>query len=214
MAVTAVQPAGNTLTKRSKVGSIRVRIVTIAVAALTLVLTGAAPAQAAAAPVQAASLPNCNANGAVTPCFEPVWTDGVQVKMKFVNLSPKPSNAPTANFYVLAPQTDTPQGFVPFLHDHVIGDAPSQNRGEDPAGRVRYHSYFVLCSPQGLSSGACVPTMTSIAPGTTLPFAKTVNGHKLTSDDSIESALNAGLLTLFDTGGVIIAKVISRHEDR
>jgi hypothetical protein len=132
--------------------------------------------------------------------------------MKFVNLSPKPSNAPTANFYVLAPQTDTPQGFLFFLHDHVLGDV--QNHGEVPAGRVRYHSYFVLCSPQGLSSGACVPTMTSIAPGTTLPFAKTVNGHKLTSDDSIESALNAGLLTLFDTGGVIITKVISRHEDR
>ena len=194
--------------------SIRVRLATVAVATLTLVLAGASSAQAAAAPVRAAGLPNCNDQGAVTPCFEPVWADGVQVKMKFVNLSPKPSNAPTANFYVLAPQTDTPQGFVPFLHDHVIGDVPSQHHGEDPAGRVRYHGYFVLCSARGLSSGACVPTMTSIAPGTILPFAKTVNGRKLTSDDSIESAANAGLLTLFDTGGVIIAKVISRHEDR
>ena len=193
--------------------SIRVRLATVAVATLTLVLAGASSAQAAAAPVRAAGLPNCNDQGAVTPCFEPVWADGVQVKMKFVNLSPKPSNAPTANFYVLAPQTDTPQGLVPFLHDHVIGDAPSQNR-ENPAGRVRYHGYFVLCSAQGISSGTCVSTMTSIAPGTILPFAKTVNGRKLTSDDSIESAANAGLLTLFDTGGVIIAKVISRHEDR
>jgi hypothetical protein len=41
-----------------------------------------------------------------------------------------------------------------------------------------------------------------------------VNGHKLTSDDSIESAANSELLTLFDTGGVFIATAISRHEDR
>jgi hypothetical protein len=196
------------------VGSIRVRIATITVAALTLVLAGASSVQAAAAPVQPAALPNCNNQGAVTPCFEPVWADGVQVRMKFINLSPKPSNAPTVNFYVLAPQTDTPQGFVPFLHDHVIGDVASQNQGEDPAGRVRYHGFFVLCSAQGLSSGACVSTMTSIPGFGTVPFAKTVNGHKLTSDDSIESAANAGLLTLVDTGGVLIAKVISRHEDR
>jgi hypothetical protein len=197
------------------VGSIRVRIATVAVAAVTLVLAGASSAQAAAAPVKPAGLPNCADNGIVAPCFEIVWADGVQVKMKFVNFSPKPSNVPTANFYVLAPQTDTPQGTVPFLHDHVIGDVPSQNHGEDPAGRVRYHAYFVLCSAQGISSGACVPTMTPIPPqGNLLPFAKTVNGHKLTSDDSIESAVNAGLLTLLDTGGLIIAKVISRHEDR
>jgi hypothetical protein len=196
------------------VGSIRVRIGTITVAALTLVLAAAAPVQAAAAPVQAASLPNCNAQGAVTPCFEPVWADGVQVKMKFVNLNPKPSTAPTVNFYVLAPQTGTPQGLVPFLHDHVIGDV--QNHGDDRGDnkRVRYHGFFVLCSAQGLSSGACVPTMTSIPGLGTQPFATTVNGHKLTSDDSIESAANAGLLTLFDTGGVLIATVISRHEDR
>src|ERR1700730_8693026 len=189
----------------------RVRIGTITVAALTLVLAAAAPVQAAAAPVQAASLPNCNTQGAVTPCFEMVWADGVQVKMKFVNLSPKPSNGPTVNFYVLAPQTGTPQGLVPFLHDHVIGDV--QNHGEDPAGRVRYHGYFVLCSAQGISSGACVPTMTSIPGLGTQPFAKTVNGHKLTSADPIESAANSGLLTLFDTQGVFIATIKSRQDD-
>jgi hypothetical protein len=36
----------------------------------------------------------------------------------------------------------------------------------------------------------------------------------LTSDDSIESAANAGLLTLFDTGGVFIATITSRQDDR
>jgi hypothetical protein len=103
---------------------------------------------------------------------------------------------------------------VPFLHDHVIGDV--QNHGDDRGdnNRVRYHGYFVLCSAQGISSGACVPTATSIPGLGTVPFAKTVNGHRLTSAARIESAANAGLLTLFDTGGVIIATVISRHEDR
>jgi hypothetical protein len=196
------------------VGSIRVRIGTITVAALSLVLAAAAPVQAAAAPVQGAGLRNCIDTGGLAPCFEMVWSDGVQVKMKFINLNPKPSNATTVNFYVLAPQTGTPQGPLPFPHDHVIGDV--QNHGDDRGDnkRVRYHGFFVLCSAQGTSSGACVSTMTSIPGLGTQPFAKTVNGHKLTSDDSIESAANSGLLTLFDTQGVFIATVISRHEDR
>jgi hypothetical protein len=115
--------------------------------------------------------------------------------------------------YVLAPQTATPQGLVPFLHDHVIGDV--QNHGDDRGDnkRVRYHGFFVVCSAQGLSSGVCVPSMASI-PGLGISLAKTVNRQVLTSDDSIESAVNSGLLTLVDTGGVFIATVKSRHEDR
>jgi hypothetical protein len=134
--------------------------------------------------------------------------------MKFVNLNPKPSNAPTVNFYVLAPQTGTPQGSVPFLHDHVIGDV--QNHGDDHGdnNRVRYHGFFVLCSDKGISSGGCVPTITTIPGPATLPFAKTVNGHKLTSADRIESEANSGLLMLVDTRGVLIATVIPRHGDR
>src|SRR2546430_16154978 len=122
--------------KELKVGSIRVRIATITVTALTLVL-------AAAAPVQAAGLKNCNDIGAATPCFERVWADGDQLKMTFVDLNPKPNNAPTVNFYVLAPQTGTPQGSVPFLHDHVIGDV--QNHGDDRShnNRVRYHGWHL-----------------------------------------------------------------------
>jgi hypothetical protein len=116
--------------------------------------------------------------------------------------------------YVLAPQTATPQGLVPFLHDHVIGDV--QNHGDDRGdnNRVRYHAYFVLCSAQGISSGACVPTKPPIAPLGTLPLAKTVNGQMLTSVGPIESPANSRLLTLFDTGGVFIATVKSGHEDR
>ncbi len=195
--------------------TIRVRLATITVAALTLVLAAAFPVQAAAGPVQTAGLPNCNDNGAIAPCFEIIWAKGVQVKMTFFNFNPKPSNAPTHNFYVIAPQTRTPQGHVPFLHDHVIGDVQSQNHGDDRRNdRVRYHAFFVICSAHGISSGGCVPTMTSIPGLGTIPLAKTVNGHKLTSVGPIESPTNAGLLTLFDTGGVLIATVKSGHEDR
>src|SRR2546430_15350798 len=126
--------------------------------------------------------------------------------MTFVDLNPQPSNAPTANFYVTAPQTRTPQGLVPFLHDHVIGDEPPQNH--------RYHGFFVLCSDKGISSGNCVPTMTSIPGLGTIPLAKTVNGHKLTSVDPIESPKNSALITVADPWGVFIATVISLHENR
>ena len=86
--------------------SILVRIATTTFAALTLIT-------AAASPVQAAGLTNCNDKGATTPCFEKIWADGAQVKMTFVDLNPTPSNAPTHNFYVLAPQTRTPRAVCP-----------------------------------------------------------------------------------------------------
>jgi hypothetical protein len=185
--------------------SIRDRIATTTVAGLTIVLSVAAftTNTAAASPAQPARMVNCGAVGATTPCFEKIWSDGNQVKMTFVDLNPAPSADPTSNFYVLAPQTHNPQGTVPFLHDHVIGDA----RGDT---LVRYHGYFVLCSPQGIASGGCVPTMTSIPGLGTIPFAKTVNGQKLTSAGTIESPENAGLLTIFDTGGVFIATIAAR----
>lgn len=187
--------------------SILARIATTTVAALTLVL-------AVASPVQAAALTNCNDTGATTPCFEKIWSDGAQVKMTFVDLNPAPSNAPRRNFYVLAPQTGAPQGSVPFLHDHVIGDVSPQSHGDDRGNNlVLYHGYFVLCTAQGISSGGCVPAMTSIPGLGTMPFARTVNGHKLTAAEAIESPAHSGLLTLFDTRGEFIATIKPRQED-
>ena len=49
--------------------------------------------------------------------------------------------------------------------------------------------------------------MTPTPPGTTIPFAKTVNGQMLTSVEAIESAANAGLLMLVDTGAVLVATI-------
>jgi hypothetical protein len=178
----------------SKLRLIRVLLGTATVAALTIVLGAASPAQAA-------GLKNCGDTGIVAPCFEYVWSNGVQVKMTFVQFNPAGSNAPTRNFYVIAPQTAARQGWVPFLHDHVIGDLSAQNH------QVRYHAFFVLCSGQGIVSGGCVPAMTSIPGFGTIPFANSVNGQKLTSTESIESAANAGLVTLFDTGGVVLGTI-------
>jgi hypothetical protein len=181
--------------------TIRVRIATIIVAALTLVL-------AAAHPVQAAGVPNCNASGGTTtPCFEKVWVDGDQFKMTFVDLNPTPHHPSDVNFYVLAPQTGTPQGSVPFFHDHVTADTRPHdvNHGDR---NLHYHGFFVFCSAQGISSGACVPTMTLIG-GQIVPLARTVNGHRLTSVGRIESAANSGLVTLVDTGAVFVARINS-----
>ena len=187
--------------------SILVRIATTTVAALTLAL-------GIASPVQAKDLGNCNDSGATTPCFEKIWSEGDQIKMTFVDLSPAPSNAATEKFYVMAPQTRAPQGWVPFLHDHLIGDVSSRSHGDNRGNNlVRYHGYFVLCSAQGIASGGCVPVVTSIPGLGTVPFAKTVNGHKLTSADPIESPANSGLLTLFDTRGELIATIKSRQAD-
>src|SRR5438093_7741333 len=114
----------------------RVRIATITVAALTLVL-------AAAPPVQAAGLRDCSDTGGLAPCTEMVWANGVQLTMTFANLQfSATTNAPTNNFYVVAPQTDTPQGPpLPFAHDHVIGVVPPKNHGDY---NVHWRGFFVL----------------------------------------------------------------------
>ncbi len=104
-------------------------------------------------------------------------------------------------FYVVAPQTGTPQGTLPFLHDHVVRDVPSQNHG---AYSVLLRGYFVLCSEQGMISGACVPYMAVIEGLGTLPLAATVNGQSLTSVEPIEAAANSAYIMLFDTGATFL----------
>jgi len=178
-------------------------IATITVAALALVLPTAPP-------VHAEGLRNCvdvtgSAAGRVA-CYEAVWVNGVQLRMTFADQQ-STGATPTDkldNFYVLAPQTDTIQGTLPFPHDHVVGNVPAQNHG---GYSVHLHAYFVLCSAEGIASGGCVPTMTTIQGLGTIPLARTVNGQMLTSVEPIESAVDSGLLTLVDTGGVLVATI-------
>lgn len=187
----------------SSLKTIRVLIAVIAATALALL-------SAAMLPAQAAGLRNCvDVTGSQigrVGCYETVWADGVQYRMTFSNqqfTGATPSDR-IGNFYVLAPQTDTPQGTLPFLHDHVVATVPAQNHG---SYRVIYHGYFVFCSAEGIAGGACEPAMTAIPGFGTVPFARTVNGQMLTSTESIESAADAGLVTLIDTGGVLVGSI-------
>lgn len=129
--------------------------------------------------------------------------------MTFVDLNPTPFSPSDVNFYLVAQQTGTPQGSVPFIHDHVTdGKRPhKEGHGRNQADlNVHYHGFLVFCSAQGIAGGACVPTMTE-SPQGILPFAKTVDGHRLTSNERIESAAKSGIVTLVDTGAVFIARI-------
>ena len=179
--------------------TIRILIATITVVALALGLP-------AAPPVQAAGLTNCvELFGRSGACYELVWANGVQFRMTFAQTAKQfPGATPSRkvdNFYVVAQQTGTPQGTLPFLHDHVVRDVPRQNRGDYS---VLVRGFFVLCSEQGMATGACVPTMASIQGLGTLPLAMTVSGQALTSVEPIEAAANAEFITLFDTGATFL----------
>ena len=97
----------------------------------TLALAGLALGVASAPSVDAAGIRNCvdisPAQSGRVSCYEDVWAGGTQVRMTFAN---QRFSGATPNdldpFYVLAPQTGTPQGAPPntFPHDHVVRDVP------------------------------------------------------------------------------------------
>jgi hypothetical protein len=133
-------------------------------------------------------------------CYEKVWAGDAEYRMTFSNVTFS-GNTPKAldPFYVLAPQTGTPQGAPPntFPHDHVTRDLPAHNGG---TYSTKLQGYFVLCSGQGIVSGACAFDWTAPDGVNTLPFAKSVDGRPLTSSEAIESAAAAGDLVLIDLG--------------
>jgi hypothetical protein len=194
------------ITKRIQTTT-RLFIATMSLAAVALALV-AAPA------VGAAGLRNCvditGPQSGRAGCYEDVWADGVQFRMTFSNTrftgeTPKQLDP----FYVLAPQSDKPQGAPPntFAHDHVVRAVPNQNSG---SYSVQMQGFFVLCSGQGIVSGACVPAWTSLG-GDPMPFAKSVDGQPLTTTEAIESAADAGNLALINLGpGAVIVGAVTR----
>ncbi len=151
---------------------------------------------------QAAGLTNCiDLSGRSGACWESVWSNGVQFRMTFPQTAeefPGPlSSDRVDNFYVMAPQTDTPQGALPFPHDHTVGNVPASNHGNYV---TRLRGFLVFCSAEGIASGGCVP-----AAG--FPLARTVNGQMLTSVEAIESPANSGLLMLVDTRATFAAVI-------
>jgi hypothetical protein len=183
---------------------------TIAAAALVTVTIGAT-AQAA----DGGGIRNCvdiaGTQANRVGCYEKVWSGGVEYRMTFSNVSFSGNTPQNLDpFYVLAPQRAEAQGYSPaFLHDHVSRVTPKGNSG---TYSTKLQGYFVLCSGQGLTSGSCVPLWTSPG-GDPLPFAKTVDGHDLTSTAAIESAAAAGDLFLVNLGpnAVIVGSFSALH---
>jgi hypothetical protein len=174
------------------------RSIAVAVVSMAISMFVSAVPAAHAAPV------NCLNRTHQGACWELVWVNGVEVRMTFPQAGdPLPTipNARVQNFYVMAAQTATPQGFVPPIHDHTIQAAPG-----DPGWTPFMHGYFVLCSAAGLSSGDCVAVSTDFGFGP-LPLAQSVNGEPLTSAEMIEAGIDAGLLDLVDTGAVFVGTV-------
>jgi hypothetical protein len=180
----------------------------------TVALAGMALAVASAPPADAAGLRNCvdisGPQSGQVGCYELVWADGVEYRMTFSNQQFAGATPHELDsFYVLAPQSGTPQGAPPntFPHDHVVRDVPAQNHG---SYSVQLQGFFVLCSGQGIGSGACVPSWTSVGGPDPLPFATTVNGQPLTSAGAIESAAAAGLVAPINLGpNAVIVGTIS-----
>ena len=175
------------------------RSIAVAVVSIALSMFVSAVPAAQAAPV------NCLNQTHQGACWENVWVHGVEVRMTFPQMGnplPHVPNAKVQNFYVIAAQTDTPQGDVPApIHDHTIQAAPG-----DPGWTPFMHGYFVVCSAEGLTSGGCVAVATDFGFGP-LPLAQSVNGEPLTSAETIEAGIDAGLLVAFDTGAVFLGTV-------
>ena len=175
------------------------RCIAVAVVAIAISMFVSAVPAAQAAPV------NCVHQTHKGACYEYVWVHGVEVRMTFPqagNPLPHVPNAKVQNFYVIAPQTGTPQGDVPSpLHDHTIKAAPG-----DPGWTPFMHGYFVVCSAAALASGACVAVSTDFGGGP-LQLAQSVNREPLTSAETIEAGIAAGLLELVDTGAVFLGTV-------
>ena len=174
------------------------RSIAVAVMSIAISLFVSAVPAAQAAPVI------CTRQTHKGACYEFVWVNGIQVRMTFPqagNPLPTIPNAKVQNFYVIAQQTDTPQGDLPANHDHTIQAAPG-----DPGWTPFMHGYFVICSAEGLTSDACVAVPTDFGAGP-LPLAESVNGEPLTSAETIEAGIDAGLLDVVDTGAVFLGTV-------
>jgi hypothetical protein len=141
-------------------------------------------------------------------CYEHVWAGGTEYRMTFSDTTFS-GNTPhdLAPFYVIASQGSVPQGpMATFPHDHTVRAIPKANGG---TYSTKLQGFFVLCSGQGLVSGACLPVWTSPG-GDPLPFAQRVDGTALTSTGAIEAAAADGDVVLVNLGpGAVIVGSVS-----
>ena len=187
--VTKVVSASTTRSRMAK----GARIAAMTLAAVALLFPAASSAQAA-------GLINCvplSLTGGSGACWESVWVNGVERRMVFPQEAKEfPGTIQSdrvGKFYVTAPQTDTPQGALPFRHDHTVTDT----------NFTKLRGFLVFCSEAGITSGSCETATPSF------PLARTVSGQPLKSAEAIESAANSGLVTLIDTGATFVVTITS-----
>jgi hypothetical protein len=187
-------------------------IIRLSIAAVAL--AGIGFATLAASSVDAAGIRNCvdltGRQFGQVGCYEYVWADDQQVRMIFSNQNfPGTSPHELDPFYVVAPQTATPQGAMAgFPHDHVTRSTPHDKAGPIT---VKLQGFFVFCTAEGLTTGDCVPHWMSTG-GDPLPFAASVHGQPLRSAGAIEAAADAGLVSLMNLGpDAVIVGAIGGH---
>jgi hypothetical protein len=68
------------------------------------------------------------------------------------------------------------------------------------------HGYFVVCSDAAPTSG-CVAVESEFPGFGTLQLAQSVNGQPLTSAETIEAGIRAGVLVALDTTAVFVGNI-------
>ena len=186
----------------------------LGVAALALAST--AMGLAGTTGVEAGGLRDCvelsGKNAARVGCYENVWADDQEYRMTFAEQSFGGATPRALDpVYVVAAQTDPPQGpMATFPHDHVVRSVPGSMGG---AYSTRLQGFFVLCTGQGIVSGACDPDWIAPPGADPMPFARTVDGGALTSTRAIEAAAAHGDAVLIHLGrdGVIVGAITRGH---
>ena len=103
---------------------------------------------------------------------------------------------------------------IRFSDDHFYGGNVAGHYffGDEVSVGLELQGYFVVCSGQGIASGACVPSWTSVGFPEELPLVKSVDGRPLTSAEAIESAAAAGQVVPINLGpGAVIVGTLSGH---
>ncbi len=167
-------------------GAVGVAAVLTATALVALCLAAAMPARADVA-------------------TEAAWGDG-QVWL-MIHGPTNPSNGIShRDLYIVAPQTDTPQGSasepIGVVHDHVLS-VPSDGHGQYTA---IWDVVVVFCNPHSSACVAGTSSCPTFAHG--LCLAQTVNGQALTSQSAIDAAASTGALIVVEPGDSFVCPVV------
>lgn len=166
---------------------------TAGVAAIGLALALVALCLAAAVPARA------------DPTTDAAWGDG-QVWLMIHGPSNPSNGISHRDLYIVAPQTDIPQGSaqepIGVVHDHVLS-IPSDGHGQYTA---IWDVVIVFCNPHSTACTAGSASCPTFAHG--LCLAQTVTGQPLTSDAAVDDAAGSGAVILVEPGVSFVCPVV------